>query len=346
MKACVLHAVGDLRYEEVAKPTPKRGEVLLKIRASGICGSDLGRVFQKGTYKFPTIPGHEFSGEIIEVGEGSDASLIGRKAAVFPLVPCKKCDMCEVGQYASCRDYDYFGSRCDGAFAQYICVPVWNLILAEDSLSYEQAAMAEPAAVSLHALNCAGIELGDSVAIFGAGPIGLMLATFAKIQGALKIILLDIDKTKIEFAKKLGYEFVIDTSDKNYVEKVFEITDNKGVDVSIEGAGVSATFAGSLRVAKPLGKVVLMGNPMGEMNLSQNEYWEILRKQLTVVGTWNSSYTKQKNEWQTVIKAMAEGVLDVEPFITHRFDFKDCNKAFEMFRDKTEFFNKIMFIND
>ena len=129
--------------------------------------------------------------------------------------------------------------------------------------------MAEPAAVSLHALGRAGVDLGDTVAIFGAGPIGLMLAEFAKAWGALKIILLDIDKTKLEFAKKLGYEYVLDSKDKNYQEKIAQITKGKGVDVVVEGSGASSALAGCLKCIKPLGSVVLMGNPFSDMNLSK-----------------------------------------------------------------------------
>jgi len=346
MKACVLHAINDLRYEDVEKPKPKQGEVLLKIRASGICGSDIPRVFTKGTYHFPTIPGHEFPGEIVELGAGTNKDLLGKKAAVFPLLPCRKCDMCEVGEYASCRDYNYFGSRCDGGFAEYIAVPVWNLVFADDNLSFEEAAMAEPAAVSLHALGRAGVELGDTVAIFGAGPIGLMLAEFAKAWGALKIILLDIDETKMDFAKKLGYEYVLDSRKEDYNNEIMDITSGKGVDVVVEGSGASSALAGCLKSAKPLGSVVLMGNPFGDMNLMQKDYWEILRKQLKLFGTWNSSYTQNKNDWQTALDAMSKGKLNVKPFITHRADFSECNSAFEMVRDKSEFFNKVMFIND
>lgn len=345
MKACILHAVGDLRYEQITQPRPAPGEVLMKIRASGICGSDLGRVFEKGTYHFPTIPGHEFAGEIVELGKGVEDKLLYRKAAVFPLLPCRKCDMCEVGQYASCRNYNYFGSRCDGGFAEYIAVPVWNLVLADDNLSFEQAAMAEPAAVSLHALATAGVSLGDTVAVFGTGPIGLMLAKFAQVQGALKVILLDIDETKITFASNLGYRYVLDCKQDEFVDAIMEITGGKGADLVVEGAGVSSAVSGCLRIVKPLGKVVLMGNPVGDIKLSQMDYWEILRKQLTITGTWNSSFTRQKNDWQVAIDTMAGGHLDVSPFITHRFSFSDCNKAFEMMRNKTEFFNKVMFIN-
>lgn len=344
MKAGVLHGIGDLRYEEVGDPVPKTGEVLLKVKAAGICGSDIGRVYSKGTYHFPTIPGHEFAGEVVALGDGVDKTFLHKKAAVFPLLPCHKCDMCEVGEYASCRNYNYFGSRCDGGFAEYIAVPTWNLVMCDEELSYEEMAMAEPAAVSLHALSRAGVCLGDSVAIFGAGAIGLMLASLAQVWGAGKVILLDIDAQKLEFAKKAGFPYTVNNGDANWQECIREITQGRGVDIAVEGAGVPATYAGCLNVAKPQGKVVLMGNPVSGMELSQKDYWEILRKQLAVMGTWNSSYTKQKNDWKTVLNVMASGKLEVKPFITHRFPLQDIKSAFEMVRDKKEFSNRVIFI--
>lgn len=346
MKACVLKAVGQLVCEDVPTPTPKAGEVLLKIKASGICGSDIARIFVKGTYKFPTIPGHEFSGQVVETGEGVDSSLMGKKAAVFPLLPCRHCDMCEVGEYASCRNYNYFGSRCDGGFAEYIAVPVWNLVLSDKDLSYEEMAMAEPASVSLHALTRAGVELGDSVAIFGAGAIGLMLAELARAWGADKIFLLDIDPSKIDFAKSVGFAYALNNGQADWQKKLMDETGGRGVDIAVEGAGVSPALAGALRVAKPQGKVVLMGNPLGDMTLSQKDYWEILRKQLAVLGTWNSSYTQKKNDWKIAMNTMASGKMDVKKFITHKIKLDDASRALEMIRDKTEFSNRVMFVMD
>lgn len=344
MKACVLNGIGQLDYQDAATPTPKKGEVLLKIKASGICGSDIERVFVKGTYHFPTIPGHEFAGEIIAAGETVSPDLVGKKAAVFPLVPCQECDMCEVGEYASCRNYNYFGSRCDGGMAEYAAVPAWNLIIPEADLSYQEMAMAEPAAVSLHALTQAGVNLGDTVAVFGAGAIGLMLSEFAKAWGAAKVILFDIDQRKLDFAKSLGYTYGINTGKQGWQQQVTAITDDRGADVVIEGTGAASALEGCLTISKPKGKVVLMGNPGGDMLIHQKEYWEILRKQLTVTGTWNSDYTQQKNDWKVALAAIAAGKLDVTKFITHKFPLAQCNTAFALVRDKKEFANRVMFI--
>jgi len=313
-----------LRYEEVAASERKSGEVLIEIKASGICGSDIPRVFTKGTYHFPTIPGHEFGGKIIDA---DDKDLIGKKCAVFPLIPCRKCASCETGNYAQCENYNYFGSRCDGGFAEYISVPLWNVVLASDELTYEEIAMTEPCAVALHALEQARLNAGDKVAIFGAGPIGMMIAKWAKFKGASKVYIIDIDPEKIKRAKDAGFET--------------EITES--VDIAIEGAGVSATLEQAVTCVKPFGSVVLMGNPAKEMTLSQKGYWEILRKELKLSGTWNSSYSGARNEWKTALECMK--YLDISGIVSHKFDFSQCNEAFNLMNDRKEYFSKVMFIN-
>lgn len=345
MKACVLHEINDLRYEEVATPSPKKGEVLVKIKASGICGSDVPRVFSKGTYHFPTIPGHEFAGQIIEAGKGVDSNLIGKKAAVFPLLPCMKCEACQIGEYAQCKDYNYFGSRCDGGFAEYISVPLWNLVMVPNSLSYEEAAMAEPAAVAIHALRQAGVEIGDKVVIYGAGPIGLMLAQWAQAWGAEMVMLVDIDEGKINFAKKLGFKYVWNSKDGDPIEWIESKTSGMGADLAVEGAGVSSTLEQCLKCVRPFGRIVAMGNPAGDMKLSQKAYWELLRKQLKISGTWNSSFVSlPKNDWNLSIKAMEQGKINVKPFITNRISLEQGFQAMQVMNDRSKFFNKVMFI--
>lgn len=324
MKACVLHAVNDLRYEEVPNPIRKSGEVLIRIRASGICGSDVQRVFEKGTYSFPTIPGHEFGGEIIDA---DDKSLVGRKCAVFPLLPCRDCSCCELGDYAQCEDYNYFGSRCDGGFAELISVPQWNIVLAPDEISFEEIAMTEPCAVALHSLEKTDFRTGSSVCVFGAGPIGIMVGKWARLKGASKITLVDIDERKIEFARKLGFETEIDGL----------------YDFVIEGAGVSASYENSTKVAKPFATVVLMGNPVKDMVISQKGYSDILRKELIIKGTWNSSFNSRINDWETVLANLKE--LDILALVSHRFNISECNEAFDLMKTQREFFSKVMFVN-
>ena len=184
MHALVLHAVGDLRYESVPRPQAGAGDALVRVRFCGVCGSDIPRCFTKGTYHFPTICGHEFAGVIESLGDEASGFAAGDRVAVFPLLWCGRCAACETGKYGQCEDYDYLGSRSDGGFAEYVVAPIKNLLRVPDNVSLEEASMTEPAAVALHSARRAKVRLGDSVAIFGAGPIGLMTAQWAREMGA------------------------------------------------------------------------------------------------------------------------------------------------------------------
>lgn len=343
MQGWVLHGIGDLRLEAVPRPEPGRGEVLLKVEACGVCGSDLPRIYEKGTYRFPTIPGHEFAGTVEAVGAGVDSSLVGKLAAVFPLLPCRSCASCEAGDYATCTAYDYKGSRSDGAFAEYVCVPAWNLILAPAGLPPEHLAMVEPAAVAIHALRRGGIEIGDTVLISGAGPIGLLLAQWARAWGAGRVLLADVDGSKLDFAAKLGFTVSANAMQVDIRDWVLEQTGGRGVDLAVEGAGHPSSWENCLCAARTGGRVVLMGNPSGPMGLTQNGYWEMLRKQLTVVGTWNSDYAElPKNEWKLAVQAMAAGQLAVAPLITHAVALGELGEAIELMRARKSFYNKVM----
>lgn len=342
MKSLVLHAIGDLRYEDVPMPQRQKGEVLLKVKACGICGSDIPRVFSKGTYHFPTIPGHEFSGEILEA---DNTELVGKHTAVFPLLPCNRCSSCQTGDYAQCKDYDYYGSRRDGAFAEYLAVKEWNLVYCDPKTSFEEAAMCEPAAVALSATNKAGIKVGDTVVIFGAGPIGVMVAMWARINGAFQVVLCDIDQSKISFAKELGFEHAINSKEINPVEYIQSITEGRGADSCLECVGLDSTWQQCLEAVKTFGTVVCVGNPSRSMTLTQGGYWEVLRKELLVKGTWNSSYNEQYNDWRTAMKAIDLGIIDLKPLITHQFSLAEFEKAFSIMRENLEFHNKVMFVN-
>ena len=186
--------------------------------------------------------------------------------------------------------------------------------------------------------------IGNTVAIFGAGPIGIMLGLWAKTAGAFRVILCDIDPTKVEFARKQGF-YAVNSRETDPVEYIRSLTDGRGADACIEGAGVAQTWEQALKAVKNFGTVVSMGNPAGDMTLTQKGYWEILRKQLTLKGTWNSSYNDVCNEWRTALEAIASHRIDVRPLISHRFPLSEADKAFGVMRERKEFFNKVMFIN-
>jgi L-iditol 2-dehydrogenase len=346
MKAAVLHALGDLRYEDVPVPEIAAGEVLVKVRAAGVCGSDIPRVMKKGTYSFPLVPGHELAGEVAQVGDDVSASFsVGDRVTVFPLIPCGRCAYCKIGEYAQCDDYDYLGSRRDGGFAEYVAAPADNLVLIPDNVDFDSAAMAEPASVALHALRRTGVDAGDSVAILGAGPIGIILAQWARICGAGRVFLTDIVDEKLNVAKGYGFADCINATQEDAVQRIVEETDGRGADICVEAAGTPVTFEQSLRIARKLGKVILMGNVTGDVVIPERTASAVLRGQLTIYGTWNSSFTAvPKNEWRTALQFMSSGALDLKPLITHRFKLDQVNNAFDMMYNNRVFFNKAMFV--
>lgn len=335
MKACVLHGVGDLRYEDAATPEPREDEVLIRVGACGVCGSDIPRVFEKGTYSFPTIPGHEFAGTVVAAGGETGREMIGRRVAVYPLIPCRECFACRQGEYQLCGKYDYLGSRSDGAFAEYVRAPVWNLVPIPPEVSMDEAAMTEPAAVALHALRQGEMKSGDTAAVVGAGPIGLLVALWARAEGAGEVLIFDVDGARLDTARTLGFDALCNPRKADADAFVAERTEI-GCDIAIEAAGTSSALALALQCARPMGMVVALGNPAGDMILAQEAYWAILRKQLRLVGSWNSSFGEgPRNEWRTVLDAMASKRLDVRPLITHRVDLRTLPKMMGSLRDKS-----------
>ena len=345
MKAAVLHKIGDLRYEEVEIPRLKEGEALIKVKACGVCSSDIPRVMEKGTYSFPLIPGHELSGEVVKIKGTPQGFKEGDRVAVFPLIPCHKCSYCKMGRYNLCDNYSYLGSRCNGGFAEYVKAPMENLIKIPQKVSYEEAALTEPASVALHGLRRAKMDVGDKIAILGTGPIGILLAQWARIWGAGEIFLVDIDKKKLEVAREYDFAKLINAVESNPMEEIRKDTKGRGVDIAIEAAGTPTTFKESIKLARKGGKVIFLGNMRGEVTLPENLISSILRKELTLYGTWNSSFTHlPKNEWATSLQFMEKGKLKVGPLITHRFKLRQAKEAFQMMYEKREFYNKVIFI--
>src|SRR5574344_126460 len=347
MKATVLYGIDDLRYvDDYPAPVLKAGEVMVHVKAAGLCGSDVARVLKNGTYHFPTMIGHEFSGEICGTFDDEDSSLIGKRVSVFPLKPCMTCDNCRQGRYEMCEHYDYLGSRCDGGFAEYVAVPKWNLCFLPDCISFESAAMFEPSSVAMHALRRSGLKIGDSIAIVGPGTIGIILCQLAKIAGAGQVFLIGRSKEKLDFARKMGVEDVFNSSKGDVVTWLKERTAGAGVDVALEGTGAPASLELCLNITKASGTLLAMGNPLSDISLSQQAYWKLLRKQICVVGTWNSSYGTSISDWQKIMKLVANQSLTLEPLITHRLALSELYQGIKMMADPKVYTNKVMIIND
>ena len=332
MKVYNLHAVNKLQYEDIPIPQIPPGWALVQVYTVGICSSDIPRIFSKGTYHFPTIPGHEFSGIVTAVGTETDNKWLQKRVSVFPLIPCQNCQPCSQKKYEMCEHYDYIGSRRDGAYAEYVAVPVWNLIELPSELSLQEAALLEPLAVSLHAAKKACIQKGDRVAIIGTGMIGFAAAQWCKILGASHVVVYGRSDKKKSLASNIpGVEYaILANASTKY-------------DVIIEAVGSNSAITSSVDLADNEGRIVLMGNPEGDIAFNQDIYWKILRKQLSLIGTWNSTYDSgEHSDWTEVIDALKNKKIDVVPLITHTFKKEDCMKALELMKNQTEIYCKVV----
>lgn len=345
MKAWVLEKLGQIRLEIVEKPAPAEGEALVKVKAAGICGSDIPRIYRTGAYSYPLVPGHEFAGIVEELGENTDSAWLGRRVGIFPLIPCGDCVPCRKKQYEMCRNYSYLGSRRDGGFAEYVKVPAQNLISLPDTVSFEEAAMLEPMAVAVHAMRTVMPDPMDRVVVCGLGTIGLLLVMFLREAGIENILVVGNKDFQKQMVLKTGLleDSYCDSRRQDVKRWILEHTDGIGADVFFECVGRTETYGQAVDCGAPSGRICLVGNPYSDMALERSVYWKILRNQLTVRGTWNSSFTGEDgDDWHYVMKRLSGKRICPEELVSHRFGIEDLEKGFCMMRDKTEDYGKVM----
>ncbi len=333
MNVLNLHGIGDLRFEKKETYSLTKDHVLVKIKYCGICSSDIERVFINGTYHFPTIPGHEMSGQIVAVND-DDEELLGKKTAIFPLMPCFECNACEREEYAQCSNYNYFGSRCDGGYSEYLLVPKWNLVVFNDELDYKIAALCEPGAVAIHSINIGDIQKGDNVAVSGTGTIGMMIALVAHRKEA-NVTVIGRSNESLEFSKSLGLKTLL-TSE----------LENKTFDKVYEVVGNNESINQSISICDNFGTIILVGNPKDNVNLDKQIYWKILRKQLVLKGIWNSSYNQKINDWKEILELMTEGNIPFDSLISKEYHMSEFEDAFDYLRNSKEKKLKVMFKNE
>lgn len=394
MKAYVLYGAGQLRFEDVTKPKAGEKTVLVKVAAAGICGSDIPRIYRTGAHIHPLIPGHEFSGTVVETGEaaingvaaneittseivtnkivtnemltrqvaageGATSAIetkdwLGKRVGVFPLIPCGKCLPCQNRQFEMCRHYSYLGSRCDGGFAEYVVAPEKNLIALPSHVSFEEAAMLEPMAVAVHALRHFSLLTPDSdrqapVVVYGLGTIGLLIVMFLKEAGYEQILTVG----NKEFQRKIIEELKIptdnfcDSTAQDVAQWVAGKTGGAGGAVIFECIGKTETIENTVAMTAAGGKVVLVGNPASDISFSKEVYWKILRNQIMISGTWNSSFTGEKSDdWHYVIDRLENKKIEPAKLITHRFSLEQLEEGMKIMRDKKEDYIKVMGILD
>ena len=303
----------------ILKITPKEipeiteNEVLVKVSLSGVCGSDLPRIFNNGAHFYPTTLGHEFSGEVVEAGSKVTKVGAGDKVSCAPLVPCFDCDECSKGYYSLCKNYSFVGSRRQGGNAEYVAIPEACCFKLSDGVSMQEGAFFEPVTVGLHPIIMNGGCEDKNVIVIGAGTIGLLTLQAAKALGAKTVTTIDISDEKLEVAKQLGSDYVVNSTSKEQVEELISNTELSKNQLIIELAGVPATFKLCLKIAGPRSQIYLVGTIHHDFELGFKEYEQILRKEATITGSWmNYSASYPGEEWSIAAELFSKGQINTD----------------------------------
>ncbi len=325
MKTAVMTRLKYCEIQQRPIPQPKEDEVLVKIGNVGVCGSDLhyyesGRI---GNYivEYPFVLGHEAGGTVVEVGKNVRNLKVGDRVALEPGKTCGKCEFCKSGRYNLCPDVIFFATPpVDGVFQEYVAHEAGLCFKIPDNMSTEEAALIEPLAVGMHAANQGNARIGQVAVVTGSGCIGLMSLLSLKARGVSKVIVVDVLDRRLEQAKKLGADFVINGKNEDAVARIMEITEGRGFDLGIEAAGSQITAAQQIQAAKKGATIVFVGySPSGEMTLPIGMS---LDKELTF-----KTVFRYRNIYPMAIEAVATGKIDVSGVVTDRFELDDIQAA-------------------
>lgn len=345
MNAVVLEDKGVMANREMPEPSPGPGHALLQVKAVSICGSDISR-YVKGHRTYPMVLGHECSGVVAAVGAGVDERLVGRRAALIPLIPCFECEECRRGLYSACHTYSFLGSRQAGGFAEYVALPERNLLLLPDEVSFEAGALIEPSTVARHILDLGSFRAGQTAVVFGAGSIGLMLVQWLGILGAGLIVCADLVDENLDVARQLGAHVTLNPKRVDAQEEVRKLTGN-GVDLALEAAGAPQTLAQTIQVTRPRGAVVCAGNQPLDASLPMSFIENMMRKELRINGCFMSySAPFPGSEWTESLAAVLDGSLDVEAMISHWLPLSEAPRIFESIGARALAHRKIIFYPD
>lgn len=339
MEAVLLKDVNELEFDEV--PVPEYGplDALCRVRAVSICGTDPhivnGDHRPRWPRSFPFILGHEWAGEIVELGDEAKQFgwAVGDRVAGTSHDSCGQCRMCLTGRYNLCDNYGrdelghrQYGHYSNGAYARYVVHGIKSLEPLPDSLSYDEGALADPASISLWTIKRGRINAGDVVAVLGPGPIGLMCMMFAHVLGASRVIMVGRGE-RLETAEQLGAE-VVDYENEDVVERVQELTDGKGAHLTVDAAGTKNAVLWATQMVRKGGNVVLTGLPEEDVVLPLEK---IVLEEINLYGLRANQGTLSE-----ALALMANDRVDVSPLITHTFDLEDYGRAYEVFTERLD----------
>jgi len=334
MKALVKMAKGrgHLELQDVPLPQMEADEVLLRVKACGVCGSDLKIQDDQHPYTPPVVIGHEFAGEIVEIGANVSGWKVGdRVVSEQHFKACGRCRQCLTGNAFACGSKRAPGYFSNGAFAEFIRVPAWLLHRIPSNLSFVEAAFTEPSAVAAHGvLDRTGILPEDIVLILGCGPIGLVAAKMAQATGASKVIITGVDhdeKARLPKARELGINQVVNVMKEDLTELVNDLTHGEGADVVIELSGALPAINQAFQLSRRLGRVGIIGQPpKDEIEIP---YRQAMFRALTVSFSYSSKYTS----WERALSLFERGAVKPSQFITHVLPLEEWSRGFDLSRN-------------
>ena len=326
MRAAKIVKPGEIVVQEVEKPQPGAGEVLVRVMASGICGTDVHIFHGEYMGDYPIIPGHEFSGTVEAIGAGVTRWKIGDRVAVEPNIACDNCENCLNNRQNFCLNWQAVGVTRPGGMAQYTTVPE-KAVFDVGDLPFEQAAFVEPLSCVLHGMERLKLANGDRVVILGAGPIGLLLQQVARINGASHLTMVDKNAARLAFAGQLGADALASGLDELQPD---------GYDAVIDATGVIAVMRRAIDYARPGGRVLLFGVPPAGQEISM-EAFKIFRKGLTVL----SSFTSVRNSYQAV-NLLRSGRIQAGELVSHRLPLEDFQRGIGIIEAGTESVKKVL----
>lgn len=324
MKAAVFYGKGDIRYEEASVREPKENEVLIRVRAAGVCGTDI-HIYggAKGATECnpPVILGHEFAGTVIKTGSQVTRTKPGDKVTVDPSIMCESCDACKSGTPHFCQHYEATGVNYDGGFAEYCTVLEKQVYVLPDTIDYEVAAMCEPVGCCVHGIRLADIKMGDTVLIVGGGTIGCIMLQLARLAGATTVIVSEPLAAKREKALSLGADYVIDPLTKDPEQSLNELGVSK-IQVAIECVGNKSTMLDAIHLTGQGGLTLLFGLTEPDCEIPIKPY-ELFSKELTIKASYVNPYSHGK-----AAQLIAENKLQLKELISNRYDLTNINEAF------------------
>lgn len=315
--------------EDIPIPEPKEKEVLVKVKATAICGSDL-KLYKWTPWcknvvrSLPFIPGHECSGKVVKVGEGVKTIKRGDRVAAETHIPCGKCWQCRHGRPHTCQNIELFGHTVNGCFAEYCIIPEVSTRKIPENLPFEKGCLLEPVGIPLRAVYKGEVK-GDSVGIIGCGPIGQFAIGISRIKEAKKIIAVDINEKRLRIAKRMGATHMVNPQKESVIDKVLSLSDGNGVGVIIEASGNAEALEEAFNYLRVGGKLFMIGHPQKLLKIDVSP--QIVLKEAKITGLFGREIWRT---WEIAEDLLSTGKLNVDPIVTHKFPLEDFESAFKV----------------